>query len=208
MQPQSATLSSLTEREQERDIRQLFYRLAACFGAQWENQFVGDAKAAQVIKAEWRYRLRHTPRHRISTGLERLESRPAKSRRFVPGAIEFADLCKPTAQELGIPAIWPAYEDAMRGTYTHPVPAVVAVSIGRSWLASRPASITQKVWRERYEDALDRACNGEPFDWPAGTNPDEPLLTAQKPVPASTQTARRCLDALRGRTQGEATHEH
>ena len=195
----SAILADVEGWQREKIMSRLFYRLSACFGAQFDNRLIGDDVKAAVVIAEWTHRLNDMPVEWIERGLERLDERPARDRKFAPGAVEFADLCRPTAADLGIPEKWDAYALAQKRQYPHPMIAVLTHSIRHERLVGHNPEGVRREWSRAYDEALDEARRGKTFEYPPGMDPQR-KAPRERRVPLRTarpETVQAHLDTIR-----------
>jgi hypothetical protein len=85
---------------------------------------------------------------------------------FLPNVGQFVDWCKPTAELLGLPSEAQAWDEALRGTYTHKAVRIAAEATSTFDLKS--ATHNDKALRQRFERnyaiVTRRAQTGQPLE--------------------------------------------
>lgn len=93
------------------------------------------------------------------------QARKSKSA-FLPNVGQFVDWCKPTAELLGLPSEAQAWDEALRGTYTHKAVRIAAEATSTFDLKS--ATHNDKALRQRFERnyaiVMRRAQTGQPLE--------------------------------------------
>ncbi|QXZ11691.1 Replication protein P [Pseudomonas sp. AO-1] len=85
---------------------------------------------------------------------------------FLPNVGQFVDWCKPTAELLGLPSEAQAWDEALRGTYTHKAVRIAAEATSTFDLKS--ATHNDKALKQRFERnyaiVMRRAQTGQPLE--------------------------------------------
>ena len=99
----------------------------------------------------------------IARGFDRCIERGAE---WPPSLAEFHRLCLPSAEELGLPDIDKAYNDAIRKRWLHPIVYRTVEQIGVHEFRLMGDDAARKLFRRVYGDLLMRAAKGEAFTMP------------------------------------------
>jgi hypothetical protein len=128
--------------------------------------------------------------NQIKIGLKRLRSQISP---FVPTCGQFIELCKATAQELGLPTVEKAYTEACAAAhpqgdkiFSHRVVEHAFVNVGSYNLKTYPKSVSYPMFEHAYEVSCQSFMNGDKLtEIPkAIEDKTEELITKQKGIAA------------------------
>ncbi|WP_156812168.1 replication protein P [Idiomarina xiamenensis] len=189
-------------------------RLKPVFGlycVDFASRFGEHADA--VMREYARQLIKHRVGHQgLSRGIERVKERAAKDR-FTPNPTEFVYLCKPSADELGIPDLNIAVHEVRqaRTTWRHSkTPYPYSHDICRHMndrIGYEIYQLSERLWRQNcereYQRLLELAINGElPSHKPsieAARTDDRPMYEQLGYQTLSPEEAKRVLAATRGK---------
>jgi len=194
----------------EKGVKQIFKQFGLLFGKGFTSQFE-KPEQRQEAKLIWGKALTGIPLDMIALAFRKLEQ---SGKSFPPNIPEFVALCKPTAQDMGLPDADESYQviinglhlrqavnqplvDHLRRKYQHPFHRVVASHCDRMNLnLMRPKEAVEHV-RKAHNKAL-KSVFKEPrlLQWPvAGIEKTKPS-PAQKPTMSRADAMAQMREAL------------
>ncbi|MEE4710199.1 replication protein P [Pseudomonas alliivorans] len=146
------------ENEARQAVRRIFATLKTAFPA-WYEKHYGDAKAEQMARRVWLTVVKDFGTDAINGGLHRMVSEC----KFPPAPSDFAELCKRVD---GLPDEAQAWDEALRGSYTHKAVRIAAEATSTFDLKS--GTHNDKALRQRFERnyaiVMRRAQTGQPLE--------------------------------------------
>lgn len=139
-------------------VRRVFATLKTAFPA-WYEKHYGDAKAEQLARRVWMSVIQDLGDDAVNRGLHRM----VQECKFPPSPSDFLDLCK---QVNDLPSIQQAWDEALRGSYTHK--AVKVAAEATSTFDLKTATHGDKALFQRFERnyaiVMRRAQTGQPLE--------------------------------------------
>lgn len=139
-------------------VRRVFATLKTAFPA-WYEKHYGDAKAEQLARRVWMSVIQELGDDAVNRGLHRM----VQECKFPPSPSDFLDLCK---QVNDLPSIQQAWDEALRGSYTHK--AVKVAAEATSTFDLKTATHGDKALFQRFERnyaiVMRRAQTGQPLE--------------------------------------------
>lgn len=139
-------------------MRRIFATLKTAFPA-WYEKHYGDTKAEQMARRVWLTVVKDFGEDAINGGLHRMVAEC----KFPPAPSDFAELCKRVD---GLPDEAQAWDEALRGTYSHK--AVKIAAEATSTFDLRSGTHNDKALRQRFERnyaiVIRRAQTGQPLE--------------------------------------------
>ncbi|MEH6580165.1 MAG: replication protein P [Amphritea sp.] len=192
-------------KEVRQTLAQLWLRMSEIYGAQFANQY--GAVGGESFQT-WALGLQDLTPKMIKHGFAKLLER---ENTFVPNLNEFRKLCKPCAEDYGLPSVDAAYREAARNSHrplahqwSHP--AVYWAGREVSWfrLGSEIQKVTYPEFKKEYESICELVYGGKEFSMP---EPDATALehhTNGKKVNTEQSKAagREALAGLKGKFRG------
>lgn len=164
-------------------IETLFKTFARRWSHRWDKTFT-DPKA----RALWRRDLHALG---VTDGLIGIGLHKSASLEWPPSPAEFAALCHPTAEELGLPDIDAAYRRACVSNWTHPAIYEAAKRIGTFEIRSMPESKSRPLFERAYKAVCAEVLAGAVFEVPK-----RPAIQ-HKPKPARREVAMEYLAKMK-----------
>ena len=188
----------------------MFATLKTAFPA-WYEKHYGDAKAEQLARRVWMTVVKDLDDETVNAGLQRM----VLECKFPPSPSDFMDLCRSASD---LPSEAQAWDEALRGTYTHKAVRIAAEATSTFDLKS--ATHHDKTLKQRFERnyaiVMRRAQTGQPLEGRIAhgighdsTRPREQVqleysrkeaeaLVVAQGIPANPQSARAMLLAKLG----------
>lgn len=136
----------------------MFATLKTAYPA-WYEKHYGDEKAEQLARRVWMSVIQELGDDAVNRGLHRM----VQECKFPPSPSDFLDLCK---QVSDLPSIQQAWDEALRGTYSHK--AVKVAAEATSTFDLRTAMHGDKALFQRFERnyaiVMRRAQTGQPLE--------------------------------------------
>lgn len=179
-------------------INELFGEIISIFPSHkvaWPNQEILDCAKKTWVKAFFEAGIQDLSI--IAVGLKALR---ATKNPFVPTPGQFLEMCKPTAESLGLPKLYEAYNEACKNAHpssdkkwSHAIVFNAAINTGLNALRELPKRESFELFEYNYQVLVTKAINGEPLgkDIPKAINHDK-----QKPL-SSKETAREWLNKIK-----------
>lgn len=168
----------------------VFDALDADYGARWnanQQALTTVDGALTTYGARWIDQLAGRTRADILRGLRRLRhERPE----WPPGAAGFAQLCTPTAEDMGLPDVEIAYRMACSSDWSIGAVWAAAKVVGTGRLRNLPERQTRKAFERIWSWVVEQAQQGRVFDLPPENMPALPYL---QPVPDRYEEHRQAL---------------
>lgn len=180
------------EQQVRRAVRRVFATLKLTFPA-WYEKHYGDVKAESLARRVWMTAVQELGDEAVDRGLQRM----VLECKFPPSPSDFMDLCKPTSD---LPSEAQAWDEALRGTYTHK--AVKIAAEATSTFDLRAGNYNDKALRQRFERnyaiVMRRAQTGQPLEGriAKGLSHDSMRPREQVQLEHSRQEADRIVDVL------------
>jgi hypothetical protein len=180
------------ENQSRQAVRRVFATLKTAFPA-WYEKHYGDAKAEQMARRVWHTVLKDFGDEAINRGLHRMVSEC----KFPPAPSDFVDLC---ARVDDLPSTQQAWDEALRGSYSHKAVRVAAEAT--STFDLRTATHGDKALFQRFERnyaiVMRRAQTGQPLEGriAKGIGNDSMRPREQVQLEYSRQEADRIVDVL------------
>ena len=174
------TVGSLQTSRKIELLLYIFETLDAYYGAKWNSteQAVCDNNGTLTLFAKaWIDCLGDKTKYDVQYAMTRLKREAPK---WPPGALEFAELCRPNVEDLHLPDANEAYRQACNSDWTHGIVWHAAQKIGTWELRNKPETKTRRQFEDAYRDLIRRAQTGERFDRQSNSGP---VLTHEPPVP-------------------------
>lgn len=156
-------------------IEVLFKTFARRWSHRWEKTFT-DPKA----RALWKRDLQALG---VTDWLMGVGLHKSASLEWPPSPAEFAALCHPTAEDLGLPDIDTAYRRACVSSWTHPAIYEAAKRVGTFEIRSMPESKSRPLFERAYKAVCAEVLAGAVFEVPKRT------ALQHKPAPARREVA-------------------
>jgi hypothetical protein len=164
------------------------------FPAVWGSQM---GKVGESAYRTWYASLSDLKPGQIKRGLARLVDSGAK---FPPSAPEFKAMCRGSAEDLGLPPVFMAFQEATEWAgrtrehaWSHAAVYVAAKNTGLFDLRTKPANSIFKRFEYFYKLACDQVADGEDLS----DEMPEALPAPEDGKPINKQAARRHMDQLR-----------
>ncbi len=139
-------------------MRRVFATLKTAFPA-WYEKHYGDAKAEQLARRVWMTVVKDLDDETVNAGLQRM----VLECKFPPSPSDFMDLCRSASD---LPSEAQAWDEALRGSYTHKAVKVAAEATSTFDLKS--ATHNDKALKQRFERnyaiVMRRAQTGQPLE--------------------------------------------
>lgn len=139
-------------------VRRVFTTLKISFPA-WYDKHYGDKRAEQLARRVWMTAIQELADEAVDRGLQRM----VLECKFPPSPSDFMDLCKRVDD---LPSIQQAWDEALRGSYTHK--AVKVAAEATSTFDLRSANHGDKALFQRFERnyaiVMRRAQTGQPLE--------------------------------------------
>ncbi|GLX90664.1 hypothetical protein Pfra02_32320 [Pseudomonas fragi] len=146
------------EQQARRAVRRVFATLKTAFPA-WYEKHYGDAKAEQLARRVWMTVVKDLDDDTVNAGLQRM----VLECKFPPSPSDFMDLCRSASD---LPSEAQAWDEALRGSYTHKAVKVAAEATSTFDLKS--ATHNDKALKQRFERnyaiVMRRAQTGQPLE--------------------------------------------
>lgn len=142
-QPGEPEAENVTPLEQQvrRAVRRVFATLKTAFPA-WYEKHYGNEKAEQLARRVWMTAIQELGDEAVNRGLQRM----VLECKFPPSPSDFMDLCKRVDD---LPTEAQAWDEALRGTYSHKAVKIAAEATSTFDLKS--ATHNDKALRQRFE---------------------------------------------------------
>lgn len=124
-----------------RAVRRVFATLKTAFPA-WYEKHYGNEKAEQLARRVWMTAIQELGDEAVNRGLQRM----VLECKFPPSPSDFMDLCKRVDD---LPTEAQAWDEALRGTYSHKAVKIAAEATSTFDLKS--ATHNDKALRQRFE---------------------------------------------------------
>jgi hypothetical protein len=180
------------EQQTRRAVRRVFATLKTAFPA-WYEKHYGDARAEQLARRVWMTGIQEFGDEAVNRGLQRM----VLECKFPPSPSDFMDLCKRVDD---LPSEAQAWDEALRGTYTHKAVRIAAEATSTFDLKS--ATHNDKALRQRFERnyaiVTRRAQTGQPLEGRIahGIGSDSMRPREQVQLEHSRKEADRIVDTL------------
>ncbi|HHS7808285.1 TPA: replication protein P [Pseudomonas putida] len=139
-------------------VRRVFATLKTAFPA-WYEKHYGDERAEALARRVWMSVIQELGDEAVNRGLHRM----VQECKFPPSPSDFLDLCK---QVNDLPSTQQAWDEALRGTYSHK--AVKVAAEATSTFDLRTATHGDKALFQRFERnyaiVMRRAQTGQPLE--------------------------------------------
>lgn len=139
-------------------VRRIFATLKTAYPA-WYEKHYGDQKAEQLARRVWMSVIQELGDEAVNRGLQRM----VQECKFPPSPSDFLDLCKRVDD---LPSTQQAWDEALRGSYTHK--AVKVAAEATSTFDLRAATHGDKALFQRFERnyaiVMRRAQTGQPLE--------------------------------------------
>ncbi|WP_425221728.1 replication protein P [Pseudomonas sp.] len=189
-------------------VNDLFADLQAICSA-WRRDW-GDAAAMKTAKRNWTKAFMEagiTRVEQIERGKQVCRARTGRAAAFLPAMGEFMEWCWPDPQELGLPGVGLAFQEAVRNSHpafigsavwSHKAIYHAALACGRDKLLRLPGDVSRERFEKAYRDVQKQLLNGVVLaDAPP---PDQKAL----PKLADPEKGRQAICALRATLAGGA----
>lgn len=155
----------------------VFDSLDADYGARWNpNQKpLIDGEQLTVYGLRWVDQLSACTRADILRGLSRLRTERPE---WPPGAAGFAELCTPTAEDLGLPTLESAYRSACNGDWSNPAVWHAVQTLGARRLRMQPERQTRRPFEKIWQYIVTEVRSGRQFD-------PQPVVPALEHLPTA-----------------------
>ncbi|VVP56935.1 replication protein P [Pseudomonas fluorescens] len=139
-------------------MRRVFATLKTAFPA-WYEKHYGDARAEQLARRVWMTGIQELGDEAVNRGLQRM----VRECKFPPSPCDFMDLCRRVDD---LPSEEQAWDEALRGTYSHNAVRIAAEATSTFDLQS--GTHKDKALRQRFERnyaiVTRRAQTGQPLE--------------------------------------------
>lgn len=146
------------DQEARSAVRRVFTTLKISFPA-WYEKHYGDKRAETLARRVWMLAIQELGDDAVDRGLQRM----VLECKFPPSPSDFMDLCKRVDD---LPSEAQAWDEALRGTYSHK--AVKIAAEATSTFDLRSARADDKALRQRFERnyaiVMRRAQTGQPLE--------------------------------------------
>jgi hypothetical protein len=146
------------EQQARRAVRRVFATLKTAFPA-WYEKHYGDARAEQLARRVWMTGIQELGDEAVNRGLQRM----VLECKFPPSPCDFMDLCRRVDD---LPSEDQAWDEALRGTYSHKAVRIAAEATSTFDLQS--GTHKDKALRQRFERnyaiVTRRAQTGQPLE--------------------------------------------
>lgn len=160
----------------------IFARFHHIYTHRFESAY-GDESTLNMAKREWAMSLLGTSTEQIEFALERCKREYA----WPPTIAEFLKLLEPNPEDLGLPSVELAYQEAclhahdpLQHTWSHPCVQLAARDTGYFKLRNDAERTTKPIFKATYELLCKRLLAGEAFTLPTPQDLPEPDYLAQE----------------------------
>ncbi|MGP5566287.1 replication protein P [Pseudomonas helleri] len=180
------------DQEARSAVRRVFTTLKISFPA-WYEKHYGDKRAETLARRVWMLAIQELGDDAVDRGLQRM----VLECKFPPSPSDFMELCKRVDD---LPCIQQAWDEALRGSYTHK--AVKVAAEATSTFDLRSANHGDKALFQRFERnyaiVMRRAQTGQPLEGriAKGLSHDSMRPREQVQLEYSRQEADRIVDTL------------
>jgi len=153
-------------------VDRLFIKLEGRFST--KPPFTRGQEVIDVVKEAWaeEFERKKTTVQQMKKGLDRLVDDGVK---FFPDIGEFLELCKPTPEELGLPSLHKAFNEACTNAHkdngfkwSHEAVRQAAIRVTLHYLKHEPRRYSESKFKDHYSDVVDSVIAGNELPSPSG----------------------------------------